>query len=91
MCIPYPHNFFPRGLLLSLPLSLTVRKSAVRRANARSSDDYAEDGSQPPPPGLYSDPDLAPNRGVADSIGRATAAIDEGISGGASQALLTRQ
>ena len=57
----------------------------------QSSDDSAEDGSQPPPPGLYSDPDLAPNRGVADGIGRATAAIDEGISCGASQAPLTRQ
>ena len=33
----------------------------------------------------------APNRGVADGIGGATAAIDEGTSSGASQASLTRR
>ena len=55
-----------------------VQQSAVRRANARSIGDCAADGSQPPPPGLYLDPDLAPNGGVADGIGRVTAAIGEG-------------
>ena len=54
-----------------------VLQTAVRRTNTQSSDDSEGDGRQPPPPGLYLDPDLAPNRGVADSIGRATAATDE--------------
>ena len=29
---------------------------------------------------MYSDPDLTPNRGVADGIGRAKAAIDDRVS-----------
>ena len=68
-----------------------VLQTAVRRTNTQSSDDSEGDERQPPPPGLYSDPDLAPNGGVADGIERATAAIDDRICCDASQALLTRQ
>ena len=55
----------------------TVSMSMSSTERWSKSYDCAEDGSQPPPPGLYLDHDLAPNRGVADSIGRATAATDE--------------